>query len=181
MARKIEITENDLVTLLKDKDQRAYNILYNNYSRTLYDILYKVVQSKDTSADLLQDAFVKIWKNIDRYNPSKGCLFTWMLTITRNLALDRVRSATYRETAKNVILDDYMNQVDEQHHYKADFDGMNLQKIIERLLPKYQLMIDLVYYEGYTQSEISQKYNIPIGTVKTRIKNAILQLKTMID
>ncbi len=181
MTRKTNINEVELVALLKNKSHQGYSILYENYSRTLYEILYKVVQSKDTAADLLQDTFIKIWNNIDRYNPSKGCLFTWMLNISRNLAIDKVRSAAYRKAIKNVALEDYLSQVDEQYQCKAEYDGIGLQKVIERLPPKHKQLIDLVYYKGYTQKEVSQKFEIPLGTVKAGIKIAISQLRRMID
>jgi RNA polymerase sigma-70 factor, ECF subfamily len=180
MKRKPNIAENELVILLKNKNHRGYSILYENYSKTLYNIIYKVVQSKETSTDLLQDTFVKIWNNIDRYNPSKGCLYTWMLNITRNLAIDKIRSVAYLQTTKNVFLEDYISKIDEQYHFEADFDGTGLQKIIERLPPNQKHVIDLVYYKGYTQMEVSQKFEIPIGTVKSRIKIAISQLRRMI-
>ncbi len=181
MAQRINITEIELVALLRNKSHLGYSILYKNYAKTLYNILYKVVPSKDTAADLLQDTFIKIWKNIDRYNASKGCLYTWMLKLTQNLALDKIRSAGYLEAKKNVILEDYINQIDTQYQHETDFDGFSLQNNIERLLPKHKQLIDLVYYEGYTQREVSQKYAIPIGTVKTRIKFAIAQLRAMAE
>jgi RNA polymerase sigma-70 factor, ECF subfamily len=181
LPRKISIAENDLVVLLKSKDQRGFSILYNNYSGALYGVLNKVVQSNETSADLLQDAFLKIWKNIEGYDAAKGSLFTWMLNITRNLAIDKVRSADYRESSLNVELEPNINQVDEEYQSVADIDGIGLQKVVEKLRPEYKQLIDLVYYKGYTQSEVSEEFNIPLGTVKTRIKAAITQLRGMIS
>ena len=78
LARRISIAEEELVSLLKNKDQKGFNILYNNYSGALYGVVNKIVQSTDDANDLLQDTFLKIWRNIDNYDPSKGSIFTWI-------------------------------------------------------------------------------------------------------
>ena len=181
MPRKIAIAENDLVALLKSKDQRGYSVLYNNYSSALYGVLHNIVKSEEEAADLLQDSFLKIWKNIENYDSSKGALFTWMLNLTRNLAIDKVRSATYKENLQNIDLADNIRQVDTEYQTEADIDGIGLQKVVDKLRPEYKHLIDLIYYKGYTQSEVSEEFNIPLGTVKTRIKAAISQLRGMIS
>jgi RNA polymerase sigma-70 factor, ECF subfamily len=180
VPRKIAIPENDLVFLLKSKDERGYSILYNNYSGALFGVINKVVQSGEAAEDLLQDAFLKIWKNIDAYDATKGSLFTWMLNLTRNLAIDKVRSADFRESSLNISLEDNTWQVDNEYQTDVDVDAIGLKKVVEKLRPDYKHLIDLVYYKGYTQSEVSDEFGIPLGTVKTRIKAAITQLRGMV-
>lgn len=182
MARRISIAEEELVSLLKNKDQKGFNILYNNYSGALFGVVNKIVQSNDDANDLLQDTFLKIWRNIDNYDASKGSIFTWMMNIARNLAIDRVRSADFRDSSQNISMEDnVIYQVDNEYHVVQDIDAIGLQKVVEKLRPEYKQLIDLVYYRGYTQAEVSEEYGIPLGTVKTRIKAAVGSLRAMLS
>lgn len=182
MARRINIAEDELVLLLKAKDQRGFNILYNNYSSALYGVLNKILQSSELSTDVLQDVFVKIWRNIDNYDSSKGSIFTWMMNIARNLAIDTLRSADYRDSSLNISIEDnIINQIDDSNQMILEIDSIGLRKVVEKLKPELKQLIDLAYFQGYTQNEISEEFNIPLGTVKTRIKTAISILRTLIS
>ncbi len=182
LARRISISEEELVALLKDKDQRGYTILYNNYSSALYGVLNKIIQSNDDANDLLQDTFLKIWRNIGNYDASKGSIFTWMMNIARNLAIDKVRSADFRDSSQNVSMEDkVLYQIDNEYQTAQDVDGIGLNKVVDKLKPEYKQLIDLVYYQGYTQAEVAEEYGIPLGTVKTRIKAAVNTLRTLMQ
>lgn len=182
MARRISISEEELVALLRDKDERGFTILYNNYSSALYGVLNKIVQSNDDASDLLQDTFLKIWKNIGNYDSSKGSIFTWMMNIARNLAIDKVRSADFRDNSQNVSMEDkVVYQIDNEYQTEQEVDGIGLQKVVDKLKPEYKQLIDLVYYQGYTQAEVAEEYGIPLGTVKTRIKAAVSTLRTLLQ
>ncbi len=182
MARRISIAEEELVFLLKNKDQKGFNILYNNYSGALFGVISKIVQSDDDANDLLQDTFLKIWRNIDNYDSSKGSIFTWMMNIARNLSIDRVRSADFRDSSQNISMEqNIIYQVDSEHQTVMDVDSIGLRKVVDNLKPEYRQLIELVYYQGYTQAEVSEEYGIPLGTVKTRIKAAVGSLRAMLS
>lgn len=182
MARRISIAEEELVFLLKNKDQKGFNILYNNYSGALFGVISKIVQSDDDANDLLQDTFLKIWRNIDNYDSSKGSIFTWMMNIARNLSIDRVRSADFRDSSQNISMEqNIIYQVDSEHQTEMDVDSIGLRKVVDNLKPEYRQLIELVYYQGYTQAEVSEEYGIPLGTVKTRIKAAVGSLRAMLS
>ena len=182
MARRISIAEEELVFLLKNKDQKGFNILYNNYSGALFGVINKIVQSDDDANDLLQDTFLKIWRNIDNYDSSKGSIFTWMMNIARNLSIDRVRSADFRDSSQNISMEqNIIYQVDSEHQTVMDVDSIGLRKVVDSLKPEYRQLIELVYYQGYTQAEVSEEYGIPLGTVKTRIKAAVGSLRAMLS
>ncbi|MBA4854081.1 RNA polymerase sigma factor [Emticicia sp. BO119] len=182
MARRISISEEELVALLKDKDQRGFTILYNNYSSALYGVLNKIIQQDDDANDLLQDTFLKIWKNIGNYDASKGSIFTWMMNIARNLAIDKVRSVDFRDTSLNVSMEDkVVYQIDSEYQTAQEVDGIGLHRVVDRLKPEYKQLIDLIYYQGYTQAEVAEEYGIPLGTVKTRIKAAVNTLRTLLQ
>jgi RNA polymerase sigma-70 factor, ECF subfamily len=175
--RKTIIEEDALVSLLQSKDERGFSILYDNYSSALYGVILKIVRSEEVAADVMQDAFVKIWKNIEGYNRSKGTLFTWILNVTRNAAIDRIRSQEFQNSQKNQDLETSINFIDNQGSSQFDVDAIGIRKVVENLRPEHQQMIDLLYFQGYTQAEVSEEFGIPLGTVKTRVKAAVVQLR----
>jgi RNA polymerase sigma-70 factor, ECF subfamily len=175
--RKTIIAEDALVSLLQSKDERGFSILYDNYSSALYGVILKIVRSEEIAADVMQDAFVKIWKNIEGYNRSKGTLFTWILNVARNTAIDKIRSQEFQNSQKNQDLETSINFIDNQGSSQFDVDAIGIRKVVENLRPEHQQMIDLLYFQGYTQAEVSEEFNIPLGTVKTRVKAAVVQLR----
>lgn len=175
--RKTIITEDALVSLLQSKDERGFSILYDNYSSALYGVILKIVRSEEIAADVMQDSFVKIWKNIEGYNRTKGTLFTWILNVARNTAIDRIRSQEFQNSQKNQDLDSSINFIDNQGSNQFDVDAIGIRKVVENLRPEHQQMIDLLYFQGYTQAEVSEEFGIPLGTVKTRVKAAVVQLR----
>jgi RNA polymerase sigma-70 factor (ECF subfamily) len=120
---------------------------------------------------------VKIWKNIDAYNRSKGTLFTWILNVARNTAIDRIRSQEFQNSQRNQDIDSNINIIDNQENSQFDIDAIGLKKVVENLRPEHQQMIELLYFKGYTQAEVADEFGIPLGTVKTRVKAAIVQLR----
>ena len=184
MSKKTKIPEDELVVLLKNQDARGFTILYNNYSAALYGIIFRIVRSEEIAADVMQEAFVKMWKNITAYEKGKGSLFTWMLNIARNSAIDKTRSAAFRQNASIRNLDDNVNIIENQRETRQEIetqtDLIGLETVINKLRPEYKTLIDLVYFKGYTQTEVAEEFGIPLGTVKTRIKAAILQLRALV-
>ena len=175
--RKTIIDEGDLVLMLQSKDERGFSILYDNYSSALYGVILKIVRTEEIAADVMQDSFVKIWKNIEGYNRTKGTLFTWMLNVARNTAIDKIRSQDFQNSQRNQDLDSTVEIIDSQANSQFDIDAIGLKKVVENLRPEHRQMIDLLYFQGYTQAEVADEFGIPLGTVKTRVKAAIVQLR----
>ncbi len=175
--RKTIIDEGDLVLMLQSKDERGFSILYDNYSSALYGVILKIVRTEEIAADVMQDSFVKIWKNIEGYNRTKGTLFTWMLNVARNSAIDKIRSQDFQNSQRNQDLDSTVEIIDSQANSQFDIDAIGLKKVVENLRPEHRQMIDLLYFKGYTQAEVADEFGIPLGTVKTRVKAAIVQLR----
>lgn len=171
-------TEEELVSLLKLQDKTAFSYLYDNYSGALFGIVLKVLhQEEELSQDVLQEAFVKIWRKIDSYDNSKGTLFTWMLNITRNTAIDKLRSIK-RTSIQS--LDDNVGFVEKQYSHTMKEDRIGVKDVVNKLKPEYKTIIDLSYYGGYTQEEIAEQLNMPLGTVKTRARAALIELRKFI-
>jgi len=172
-------SEAELVDLLQRKERQGYSYLYANYSGALFGIINQIVPDHETSSDVLQEVFVNIWKKIALYDPAKGRLFTWMLNIARNAAIDKVRSKGYKSEQKNQALPDDVHSL--QASVKPNMDNIGLRKIVHQLKEEHRQLVELSYFQGYTHDEIAKALDIPLGTVKTRIRAALIQLKNMIS
>lgn len=152
-------------------------ILYDRYAKALLGVTEKIVKSEELAEDVLQEAFVRIWQNGENYDPSKGRLFTWMLNITRNLALDKLKSKHYKQSLQNASTDSAAEVAESSSHLAIGEETIGLQEILEKLKPDQKRLIDLMYFQGYTQAEISEEFDIPLGTVKTKVRAALIQLR----
>ena len=170
-------TEPELIKTLKDRDEQSFNYLYNQYSAALYSIILQIVPDQGLANDVLQEAFINIWRKIDSYDQAKGRLFTWMLNIVRNLAIDTIRSKAYQNSMKNQELPDVFSLNEDSHMTHLKVDEIGLKKVLEKLKPEHRVLIDLAYFKGYTHEEIAEIEEIPLGTVKTRIRSALIQLR----
>lgn len=174
-------SEEELVMMLQNKDQQAFSYLYDNYSAALNGVIYRLVENRELAEDILQEAFVKIWNNFTSYDMGKGRLFTWMLNITRNLTIDTLRSKGYKKQAKISGDENSVSNFTDDSRIAERFDAMGLRKQLANLKPEQRSIIDLAYFNGYTQDEISKEMNIPLGTVKTRMRSAIIELRKMLE
>jgi RNA polymerase sigma factor (sigma-70 family) len=168
-------TEQNLVIALKARDEQAFSYLYDHYSGSLYSIILQIVKSPEIASDVLQEVFVNIWRKIESYDAIKGRLFTWMLNISRNASIDMLRSKNYQNNQKNQEINDNVYGVDQVT--QTSIDSIGLTKFLAKLRPEQRVLIELAYFKGFTHEEIAQIEEIPLGTVKTRIRNALLQLR----
>ena len=181
MNLKTTYSEQELVDSLREQDQQAFSYLYDNYSGALYGIINSIVSDRETASDVLQEVFVNIWSKINTYDEGKGRLFTWMLNVARNAAIDRIRSRSYRDSLKNQPLLENVNASNDIITPGPRVDEIGLKKMLTKLKPEQKQLIDLSYFQGWTHEEIAQMLNIPLGTVKTRIRSALTLLRTMIQ
>ena len=170
-------TEHELVTLLKDRDSKAFGYLYDHYSGALNSIILQILNDVDLANDVLQEVFINVWKKIESYDQTKGRLFTWMLNIARNASIDMLRSRSYQNSQKNRSFSENVDIVAKPQTFELNIDNIGLKKIIEKLKEEHRVLIELAYFKGYTHEEIAEIESIPLGTVKTRIRNALAQLR----
>lgn len=166
--------------MLKEQSNEGFSYLYDNYSGALFTIISQVVADKDIASDVLQEVFVNIWRKIDQYDATKGRIFTWMLNIARNAAIDKVRSKGYRNNLKNQPVSENVN-AGIGMSVQPDTNDVGLKRVLLKLKEEYRTLIDLSYFQGFTHEEISKMHEIPLGTVKTRIRTALSQLRNMIQ
>jgi RNA polymerase sigma factor (sigma-70 family) len=180
LAPAVKYSEEELVQRLASQDKDAFSYLYDNYSGALYGTLIRMVPEEEVAQDLLQETFVKIWKSFSMYNAEKGRLYTWMVNIARNLAIDHKRSRSFKSSEKNQDIDKSVNAINRSQKSVFNIDRIGLKDIVQKLKPESQQMIELLYYGGFTQEEVSKELNMPLGTVKTRTRTALIELRKLI-
>ena len=168
------LLEKHIVELLAEGNEKAISLLYEHYGDTLYGVAYKVVRDEALAQDVLQESFIKIWKKSDSYDASKAKLFTWLFRITRNTAIDKLRSLSTKS--------DKEIQIDVSNVYKLGEDAlrpelMDIQRHLGSIEPKYQVVLEALFFQGMTQQEASDELDIPLGTIKSRLKIGLRELK----
>lgn len=170
-------TEEQLVALLKQQSHDAFSYLYANYSAVLFGMVKRVIFDEETAKDVLQEVFLKIWNNIDQYDPAKGRIYTWMINIARNTAIDKLRSKGEVMKSKIQSGDEAVNNIQSGMKTEQRTDAIGLQGMVASLKPEYQSIVQMAYFSGYTLDEVSKSLDIPLGTVKTRMRQAINLLR----
>jgi RNA polymerase sigma-70 factor (ECF subfamily) len=173
-------SEEELVQELQNRNQQAFSYLYDNYAAALNGVIFRLVEDKELAEDILQEAFVKVWNNFSSYDSTKGRLFTWMLNLTKNLTIDTLRSKGYKKQSKISGDENAVSNLSDNTGAEK-FDALGIRKQLDNLKPAQRNIIDMAYFNGYTQDEISKEMGIPLGTVKTRMRSAILELRKMLQ
>lgn len=164
--------------MLRRQDAAAFVYLYDNYSHALNGVILTIIDDRQLAGDVLQEVFVKIWRHIDRYDASRGRLFTWMHHVARNSAIDATRRKEWQRSRMNrPLTDDHDRLKDSSLPPGIDPD---LRKSVGVLKEEHKVLVDMSYFQGYTQAEIAKILGIPLGTVKTRLRAALIQLKKLI-
>jgi RNA polymerase sigma factor (sigma-70 family) len=174
-------SEEELVFLLRQKDQQAFSYLYDNYAPALNGIIFRMVEDTGLAEDILQDTFVKIWNNFSSYDSSKGRLFTWLLNLTKNITIDTLRSKGYKKQSKISADENSVSNLSDNGNSAEKFDTIGLRNQLSNLKPEQQTLIELAYFNGFTQDEIAKETGIPLGTVKTRLRSAIIELRKILQ
>lgn len=176
-----------LLECIADGDEEALAQLYDQYSAILFGLIRSIVNNKEIAEDLLQEIFLLIWDRADNFDASKGSVYTWLITLTRNKSIDTIRSKAFRQQQQHVSADQ-----SEPHFYPASneqspFESMLLNEkaeIIKNALnnipAKQREVIEIAYFEGFSQSKIAEIYNIPLGTVKTRMRQGLEKLQALL-
>jgi len=165
-----------LISDVKDGNHAAFETVYDRYSPALFGVVSKIILDQKQAEDILQEAMVRVWSNIHKFDESKGSFFTWMLNIARNKAIDELRKN--RKVSHTSI----QNEGASVNMSKVSSEAMRIEHIgVKELLndiPEDQaLMIEYLYFKGYTQQETSDELNLPLGTVKSRSRAALKALR----
>jgi RNA polymerase sigma-70 factor (ECF subfamily) len=176
-SSKLLYQELELINLLKQKDRQSFSTLYDCYSPALFGVILKIVKIEEVARDVMQESFVKIWKKIDSYDREKGTLFTWILNISRNTAIDKIRSADYRHSQQTSDINDEVTKT--QPSTQTPIEHIGLDTLVKSLRIEYQEVINIIYFKGHTHTEAAEALSIPLGTLKTRVKAALQELRKL--
>lgn len=171
----MQLTETqNLIEGLKNKERKSYDMLYKNYSSILYGIALRITKRQETAEDVLQETFVKIYNNILKYDSTKGTLFTWMLNICRNTSIDKIR---YGKESVHIEFDLLKLNLNTGTNPEIELANAELWELLEKLDEDHKVVLKLSYYYGYSHKDIAAKLNMPFGTVKSKIRIAIRELR----
>lgn len=167
---------------LKERNEQAFAELYENYSPMLFGLILRIVDNQSDAENILQDCFVKIWLNIDHYDPQRGRLATWLINIARNCAIDFTRSG-YFILRKKIRSEEQLvsGETPDQSTWAMKEEAVGLQQILMELPPTCREVIQWMYYDGMSQAEIAETFGIPLGTVKTRARAALKTLRKIFN
>jgi len=177
-ATKSHIDEVDLIGRLRARDRAALEYLYDHYSAALYGVIFRIIRKEEIAEEVLQDVFVKIWDRFDNYDPEKGRLFTWLVNVARNQAIDKTRSKEISKAKKTGDIENVVSRIDNNEYVEQAIEGIGITDILKELSEDQKFVVEHLYLKGYTQSELSDEFNIPLGTVKTRLRMAMQQLRS---
>lgn len=179
-SRIPHIEESSLIAGLRSKDKASLEYLYDHYSGALYGAILRIVRKESVAEEVLQDVFLKIWSRMDNYDPSKGRLFTWMLNLAKNQAIDKIRSKEISRENKTGGIENYVSDVRTGEFAEQRVDSIGLKETLASLPEEQRFIVDHLYLKGYTQAELAEEFNIPLGTVKTRLRIAMKQLRLIL-
>ncbi|MFD2916216.1 RNA polymerase sigma factor [Psychroserpens luteus] len=169
-----------LVSNFQKKDEKAFEKLYNMYSNSMHGVIYNIVRDHEIAEEVMQDVFIKAWHKADTYNSSKGRFFTWILNIARNAAIDKTRSKAFKNSGKNLNAEFFVDILETSENLNDKMDAIGIGTYVKALGEKCKAIIEYLYFKGFTQKETSEELDIPLGTIKTRNRNCIKDLRAMV-
>ena len=168
------VEESEIVLLVRQRKQRGMTLLYEQYSASIFGVILRIISDKSVAEEVLQKSFLKAWNKIESYDSSKSSLYTWLSAIARNSSIDKVRLKSFQNSNETESFD---SNVHKHASSQNNLDHLDTEKLLRGLDTKYRIVLDMLYLQGYTQSEVSKKLDIPLGTVKTRVRSAIKFLR----
>jgi RNA polymerase sigma-70 factor (ECF subfamily) len=176
-----DIASSQLLDRLIAGDRKALASLYDAYHEALYGTAFYILKDAAIAEEVIQDVFVKIWKNAASYQSKKGTLFTWMINITRYTALDKLKTREISQRKQTDEIPLVVHNIEHQYQEEQMVDAIGVRELLDKVSNEQRQVLEWVYFEGYSHSEISEEKNIPLGTVKTRLRSALKKLRGLIQ
>jgi RNA polymerase sigma-70 factor (ECF subfamily) len=169
-----------LLQRIQRGDEDALLALHGQYANLVYSVAYRVLNDQMAAEEVTQDTFMRLWNKSYSFDPEKGRFVTWLLTVTRRLAIDVLRQRQRREPQSGLL---FMDEDPGLWENILSVDGSadlrrNLQSVLNEIPPEQRDLIELVYFYGMSHTDISETLNLPLGTVKTRIRLGMQKLRT---
>lgn len=168
--------QSKISTLIKNRDDRGLDLLYTHYSDSLYGIIVRITRNREVGEEILQETLLKIWNKFDQYDDTKSSLFTWMSVIARNTSIDKVRLKGFQRHRETDSLETHVN-INDSGYESNEQHKIDSEKLLSSLDEKYKIIVDKVYLEGYSHRALAEELDIPLGTIKTRLRKGIQILR----
>lgn len=175
--------EREWMLRIQDGDKKALRMLYKRYKNLLFGLIIRILKNREEAEDCLQEVFTQLWEKSDRFDQAKGTAYSFIVTIARNKAIDKTRSRTYKDARREEkIIDDFTLtpiSIENNPHENLELkERINrLRNAMTHLNENERQVLSVAYYNGLSQSEISEKMDIPLGTVKYRMRQGMIKLK----
>lgn len=185
---KDEDRDRELMARIKERDPAALSELYDRYKGLLFGVILSVLRKREEAEDILQEVFTKIWEQAEKFDLEKGTVYTWIVTLARNKSIDRLRSKVYKEQKKqSVSLDNedvfhplYSDESDPLENTILIERAKKVHKALDQISESQRKVLQVAYFYGMSQSEISEEFDIPLGTVKTRMRDGMIKLRELL-
>jgi len=175
-------SDDALLDAIRRRDEEAIAALYDRYGRLAFGLAYRVVGERNAAEDVVQEAFLSIWRRAASFETTRGSVRTWVLSIVHHRAIDRLRGTAGR-TRQDAPIDDFERVLaidDPWREVSQVIQRESLQKAIATLPDAQRQAVELAYFDGYTQQEIATRMDVPVGTVKGRLRLAMQRLRTLL-
>tara|TARA_A100000171_G_C2140207_1_gene154660 strand:- start:6886 stop:7425 length:540 start_codon:yes stop_codon:yes gene_type:complete len=169
-----------LILQMQQRNEKAFERLYSMYSEAIHGIIYSIVLDEAVAEEVLQDTFIKIWNNAEAYDIKKGRFFTWILNIARNTAIDKTRSKSFKNTKKNLTTTNFVDILTSYDNLNSKTNAIGIKKFVDKLKPMCISVIELLFFKGYTQKDAAKELEIPLGTLKTKNRNCLRDLRWLV-
>ncbi|MDY0089526.1 MAG: sigma-70 family RNA polymerase sigma factor [Flavobacteriaceae bacterium] len=169
------MTQEDIVLMIRSKDQKAFIQLYDLYAQSLYGIISGLTSDSEEAENILHDVFVKIWNNFDSFPENKVRFYTWIANLARETAIEKQKSDENYSKNKHVSKN-FINLIDEKK-----IDTIGIEEFVKKMKPLHIKLIDTLFFKGHTPIEVSEEFDIPISTIRSENRNSIAELKKLIS
>jgi RNA polymerase sigma-70 factor (ECF subfamily) len=179
--RAQDIHDIELLKSIAAKDDAALALLYDRYRIILFGLLMRILNNREEAEDVLQEAFLQVWRKAADFDENRGRPFTWLVTLARSRGIDRVRTLSARERLAKAGAREVSEEISDaaSDAFKSEQRGL-VTDALAQLPDEQKRPIMLAYFDGLTQSEIATRLGAPLGTVKTRMRTGLMKLREML-
>jgi RNA polymerase sigma-70 factor, ECF subfamily len=174
----LQTTDEQLIKAIAARDENALAFLYDRYKIVLFSIVVRLLNNREEAEDVLQEIFLQIWQKAKNFDETRGRGFTWLVTLSRGRAIDRVRALALRQRTAVESLIEKSNAVESiEKEVIIKQQRIAIANLLNELPKDQRTVLLLAYFEGFSQTEIAAKLDAPLGTVKTRMRKATIRLR----
>lgn len=174
-------TDQELLHFIQLGNSNAYEVLYERYVSLVFSLTLQIVSDQALAQEIVQDAFVKVWTHPESYQPNRGRFSSWLLTLTRNTAIDALRKKNRQQRfslTPPLILNDMVSEnLNLSSQLEQNEFSQAIQNSLSHLNPEQYELLDLTYWKGYTLSEVAELKQLPLGTIKSRLHASLKILR----